>query len=125
MEFQTTSDGEYRVLPKTPRSQRALPLPKVVGKALAAHIAEFPPTEAGSLFTTANGNLYRHEPLGVPPSQRRFMTCGRCWIRTNLAGFWLGAILRKPLLTRQITAQRYSLLLASFQRVTACRRPGS
>jgi len=50
---------------------------------------------------------------------------GRCWIRTNLAGFWLGAILRKLPLTRQITAQRYSLLPASFQRVTACRRPGS
>ena len=33
----------------------------MVGKALAAHIAEFPPTEDGSLFTTANGNLYRHE----------------------------------------------------------------
>ena len=50
---------------------------------------------------------------------------GQCWIRTNLAGFWLGAILRKSLLTRQITAQRYLLLSASFQRVTACRRPGS
>jgi len=33
--------------------------------ALAAHIAEFPPTEDGSLFTTANGNLYRHEHYGA------------------------------------------------------------
>jgi hypothetical protein len=40
------------------------------------------------------------------------------------AGFWLGAMLHKLPLTRQITAQRYSLLPASFQRVTACRRPG-
>jgi integrase len=55
----------------------------------------------------------------------QFSGCGRCWIRTNLAGFWLGAIPRKPPLTRRITAQRYSLLPASFQRVTACRRPGS
>ena len=37
----------------------------MVGKALAAHIAEFPPTEDGSLFTTANGNLYRHEHYGA------------------------------------------------------------
>jgi hypothetical protein len=29
------------------------------------HIAEFPPTEDGSLFTTANGNLYRHEHYGA------------------------------------------------------------
>jgi integrase len=65
VEFQTTPDGKYRVPPKTPRSRRALPLPEVVGKALAAHIAEFPPTEDGSLFTTANGNLYRHEHYGA------------------------------------------------------------
>jgi integrase len=41
VEFQTTPDGKYCVPPKTPRSRRALPLPEVVGKALAAHIAEF------------------------------------------------------------------------------------
>lgn len=57
--------GEYRVPPKTPRSRRTLPLPEVVGKALAAHVAEFPPTDDGSLFTTANGNLYRHEHYGA------------------------------------------------------------
>ena len=59
VEFQTTTDGKYRVSPKTPRSRRTLPLAEVVGKALAAHIAEFPPIDDGSLFTTANGNLYR------------------------------------------------------------------
>jgi integrase len=52
VEFQTTPDGKYRVPPKTPRSRRVLPLPEVIGKALAAHIAEFPPTGDGSLFTT-------------------------------------------------------------------------
>ena len=34
----------------------------------------------------------------TPPSSPRedgSPFCGRCWIRTNLAGFWLGAILRK------------------------------
>jgi integrase len=65
VEFQTTPDGKYRVPPKTPRSRRSVPLPEVVGKALAAHIAEFPPTDDGSLFTTANGNLYRHEHYGA------------------------------------------------------------
>jgi integrase len=65
VEFQTTPDGKNRVPPKTPRSRRTVPLPEVVGKALAAHIAEFPPTDDGSLFTTANGNLYRHEHYGA------------------------------------------------------------
>ena len=65
VEFQTTPDGKYRVPPKTPRSRRNLPLPEVVGRAVAAHIAEFPPTDDGSLFTTANGNLYRHDHYGA------------------------------------------------------------
>jgi integrase len=42
-----------------------LPLPEVIGKALAAHIAQFPPPDDGSLFTTANGNLYRQEHYGA------------------------------------------------------------
>lgn len=49
VEFQTTPDGKYRVPPKTPRSRRTLPLPEVIGKALAAHIAEFPPADDRSL----------------------------------------------------------------------------
>ena len=65
VEFQTTPDGKYRVPPKTPRSRRTVPLPELVSKALAMHIAEFPPTDDGSLFTTANGNLYRHEHYGA------------------------------------------------------------
>jgi len=32
---------------------------------LAAHIAEFPQPDDGSLFTTANGNRYRHEHYGA------------------------------------------------------------
>jgi integrase len=78
VEFQTPPDGKYRVPPKTPRSRRALPLSEVVGKALAAaHIGEFPPTEDGSLFTTANGNLYRHEHYGA----RIFCSiCEEVWV---------------------------------------------
>jgi integrase len=36
-------------------------LPQVVADALAAHLAEFPPAEDGSVFTAARGNLYRQE----------------------------------------------------------------
>jgi site-specific recombinase XerD len=57
----TIKNGLDRVPPKTPRSQRLLPLPQVVAEALKAHMAEFPPSADGSLFTTAQGNLYRQE----------------------------------------------------------------
>jgi hypothetical protein len=42
-----------------------LPLPNVVAEALAAHIAEFPAPEDGSLFTAATGMLYRQEHNGA------------------------------------------------------------
>jgi integrase len=61
IESQLTQNGLDRVPPKTPRSQRLLPLPQVVAEALKAHMAEFPPSADGSLFTTAQGNLYRQE----------------------------------------------------------------
>jgi integrase len=65
IEWQLTPDGKRRVPPKTPRSRRTLPLPNVVAEALAAHIAEFPLAEDGSLFTTAAGMLYRQEHYGA------------------------------------------------------------
>ena len=65
IEWQLTPDGKHRVSPKTPRSRRTLPLPTVVAESLAAHIAEFPPAEDGSLFTTTSGNLYRQEHFGA------------------------------------------------------------
>jgi integrase len=52
VEWQTSPDGKRRVPPKTPRSRRTIPLPGVVTEALAAHIAEYPPADDGSLFTT-------------------------------------------------------------------------
>jgi integrase len=64
VEWQTTPDGKRRVPPKTPRSRRTVPLPAVVADALAAHIAQYPLGEDGSLFTTATGLLYRHEHFG-------------------------------------------------------------
>jgi integrase len=65
IEWQLSQDGKRRVPPKTPRSRRTLPLPSVVAEALAAHVAEFPPAVDGSLFTTANGNLWRQEHYGA------------------------------------------------------------
>jgi integrase len=64
VQWQASPDGKQRVVPKTPRSRRTLPLPKVVADALAAHIAECQPAEDGSLFTTATGLLYRHGNYG-------------------------------------------------------------
>jgi integrase len=49
---------------KTPRSKRTLPLPQVVGEALAAHMQAFPPGEDGSLFTTPTGRPYGHTHYG-------------------------------------------------------------
>jgi integrase len=64
VEWQTTVDGKHRVLPKTPRSRRTLPLPAVVADALAAHIAEWPSAADGSLFYTLHGLPHRHEYYG-------------------------------------------------------------
>jgi integrase len=65
IKWQLTPDGKRRVPPKTPRSRRTLPLPNVVAEDFAAHIAEFPPAEDGSLFTTAAGMPYRQEHYGA------------------------------------------------------------
>jgi integrase len=64
VEWQTSPDGKRRVPPKTPRSRRTLPLPRVVADALTAHIVEYPLGEDGSLFTTPTCVLYRHEHYG-------------------------------------------------------------
>ena len=61
IDAQLTQDSKRRVDTKTPKSRRTLPLPAIVADALAAHIAEFPPAEDGTIFTTAQGNLYRQE----------------------------------------------------------------
>ena len=56
--------------PKTPRSRRTLPLPSVVGDALAAHMAAFPPGADGSLFTNGAGRAYRTTTTGRASSRR-------------------------------------------------------
>lgn len=45
--------------PKTPTSDREVPLPQIVADALAAHLEAFPAGESGLIFTTAKGEPLR------------------------------------------------------------------
>lgn len=65
VEFQIAPRSKTRTEPKTPRSRRTVPLPQVVADALAAHIAESPPGDDGSLFTTSTGDVYGREYYGA------------------------------------------------------------
>jgi integrase len=49
---------------KSERGTRNVPLPDVVGVALAQHIKEYPPNEDGVLFTNNAGRTWRHEHYG-------------------------------------------------------------
>lgn len=60
VEHQLQRHTRARVDPKTPRSRRTIPLPSMVGDALAVHIAKFPPLEDGSLFYGVNRRPYQH-----------------------------------------------------------------
>lgn len=60
IEHQLSELTRERVEPKTPRSRRTIPLPEVVGNALAAHMATFPPLADGSLFYGNNERPYDH-----------------------------------------------------------------
>ncbi|MCF6507383.1 site-specific integrase [Blastococcus sp. MG754426] len=64
VEWQIAPGAKMRSEPKTPRSRRTVPLPQVVADALAAHLAEFPAGEDGSIFTTTTGAVYRHDYYG-------------------------------------------------------------
>jgi integrase len=60
IEYQRDRLTQGLVAPKTPRSRRTIPLPQVVADALAAHLATYSPGPDGGIFTTQEGNLYRH-----------------------------------------------------------------
>ena len=64
METQIAPGARTRTAPKTPTSRRTLPLPKVVGDALAEHIQRFPPAPDGSLFYTREGQAHGHNYYG-------------------------------------------------------------
>ena len=65
IEWQLAPGSKVRSAPKTRRSTRTLPLPRVVAEALSVHIAAFPPSEDGTLFTTRFGTPYRHDYYGT------------------------------------------------------------
>lgn len=62
---QIAPGAKIRSEPKTPRSRRTIPLPQVVADALAAHIAQFPALDDGTLFTTNFGQPYSHAYYGT------------------------------------------------------------
>ena len=62
-QFTQGSKGE-RSEPKTPRSRRTIPLPRVVAEALASHLAAFPAAEDGTIFTTRKGAALGHVYYG-------------------------------------------------------------
>ncbi len=58
-QFTQGSKGE-RSEPKTPRSRRTVPLPRMVADVLAAHLAAYPAAEDGTIFTTGKGTALGH-----------------------------------------------------------------
>ncbi len=64
VEWQIASGAKTRSEPKTPRSRRTLPLPAMVADALAAHLAAFPPSADGTIFTTREDQPYQHHYYG-------------------------------------------------------------
>lgn len=58
IETQIPPNEREREDPKTPLSKRTLPLPQFAADALAAHIAEFPPLDDGSLFYNSLKRLW-------------------------------------------------------------------
>ncbi|MET8350916.1 site-specific integrase [Micromonospora sp. NPDC005206] len=65
IEWQFAPQSKVRTVPKTPRSRRTVPLPQVVADALRAHMAEFPPADDGTVFTTRFAGPYRHDYYGT------------------------------------------------------------
>lgn len=81
VEHQSVQKTRELLPPKTPRSKRTVPLPKVVGDALAAHLAAYPASEpvgcdcpkivtcsrvrSGLLFHTSTGQPLWHEHYGT------------------------------------------------------------
>ncbi len=65
IEWQFTQGSKgARSEPKTPRSKRTVPLPRVVADVMAAHLVAYPAAEDGTLFTTAKGAPLGHVYYG-------------------------------------------------------------
>lgn len=65
VEWQIAPGAKTRSAPKTPQSRRTVPLPTVVGEAIAEHLRQYPPGPDGTLFTTREGLPYRHDYYGT------------------------------------------------------------
>ncbi len=60
----TQGSSGARSEPKTPRSKRTIPLPRVVADVLAAHLAAYPAARDGTIFTTEKGSPLGHVYYG-------------------------------------------------------------
>jgi integrase len=60
----TQGSNAKRSEPKTPRSRRTVPLPRVVADALAAYLVSYPAAEDGTIFTTGKGAPLGHVYYG-------------------------------------------------------------
>jgi integrase len=65
IEWQLAPGSKVRSAPKSRRSTRTVPLPHVVPEAMSVHIAAFPLSEDGTLFTTRFGTPYCHDYYGT------------------------------------------------------------
>lgn len=65
IEHQLAEHTRERVEPKTPRSRRTIPLPTMVGEALAEHVRRYPPLSDGTLFYGKNELPYAHSMYGT------------------------------------------------------------
>jgi integrase len=65
VEHQLAEHTRERVDPKTPRSRRTIPLPSMVGEALAEHMRKYAPLPDGSLFYGHNRRPYAHAFYGT------------------------------------------------------------
>ncbi|GLX08583.1 tyrosine-type recombinase/integrase [Microbispora sp. NBRC 16548] len=65
VEWQFAPQSKVRTEPKTRRSRRSVPLPRVVAEAIEKHMQDWPPAEDGTLFTTRFGTPYRHDYYGT------------------------------------------------------------
>ncbi|WP_103381950.1 tyrosine-type recombinase/integrase [Pseudonocardia dioxanivorans] len=109
VEHQIAPVSRERVEPKTPRSRRTIPLPTMVGDALAAHIATYPPPADGPIFSTKAGAPYDHAFYG-----------GRVFARTvkELAGAE-GSTFPASTTTHDLRHHYASVLLAAGESVVA------
>jgi integrase len=79
VEWQLELTTHKRVQPKTPKSRRHVPLPRVVAEALAEHLRAYPAADDGTLFTPRPRRGARPRMVGaeVPVSHDQY--CG--WLR--------------------------------------------